>query len=492
MFGNRPHFVEESELLDYQEEQELTLGHSTDLYGTISERDVYARAMDKYGYTFPVILGSRSGKYTGQLDDLAFLDWSGNKKRVGISSRTGGGKSVLAMWIAQQLKYIYRLPFVGVDRFGEYYSQKQPLEGSHVWKLKRLGLTPRGFGNSCTYLKPAFLFTPGFDKSDYLFGVDVDTIKQNINNEMEIRMITEQLLGIEEGTSSQDERYMASRELLVEKFTKEHCNSFKEVQASLQSDMDRILDAQSGRKGGYYEKLSFSPALKRKVDSSLYSGTIGHGATLPETEDYSCLESHQVISPRFADYLKEGKSLMLQTTITGAAKMRAVEAIEALMISSLINAMNNKSIGKVCYLNEEARVAVPAGTEVSLLKTAYVNWAELGRKVGGFLIDVSQSLSKLDSAIVRETDCFLTTRITNRKDLRKMEEKGIDPAITNEVVSQLPYSFKWPVKPWVMCDDDGWLTFYPYPSMGAFHQEQSALTQQLKEEFSNNYGTGDE
>src|SRR3990167_1581258 len=182
----------------------------------------YEKAADKLGMKNPIWLGSKSGKFLPNYEDLVFYDWRGFNLQGADFGRHGSGKTSRATLLTMQFNFFVRvngdrgLPCVVFDRKGgEHLANHEALKPQYAKPLRNLNLIPFGTEARQMNVMPSFL------EGETQYGREkIQRFKMSyadFENAPDGDDLLDRALGIEEtSTESEAKKYDAARRIKSE------------------------------------------------------------------------------------------------------------------------------------------------------------------------------------------------------------------------------------------------------------------------------------
>jgi len=182
--------ISESKLYDARDNGELSkedleaYAHNLQVFDSIKFKLGNLKKNENF-----LILGSKSGKFKADVDDLAILPFTDSFLQLMVSASSGWGKSVFLSAVMEQRYLFYEDTVFCIDRKSksDLTPHKQPLQNLRgLQSIRNLGFAPVGFKNRLVTLKPVSVTR---DEFDFEFGIDLEELW-----EMKDRFIQEEAL----------------------------------------------------------------------------------------------------------------------------------------------------------------------------------------------------------------------------------------------------------------------------------------------------------
>ena len=399
---------------------------------------VFQKLVDKTGSNV-LLLGSKSGKFTGEFDDLAYFEWNGGNLQGFHFGRKGSGKSVGAMLIASQLYWIYKRPLLVFDRFGEYISQQKPLSEPHaVRNLKALGLKPLGFGDRQYNVSPAFLDNEDAKQLTHDL-LDFLALTPSIT----ARALILQIIGISPDSDSDASKYDAAIRQ-IDQALLENPRSFQQLE-------DAVTEINEG--------------LERNRKSILLQTNLKN------------LIAYNYVSPKHRVDFK--KLFQQQKFINYISSLRVggfipLQVYEALQHYQIANWRKTGEIEQVAVFSEEHDLVSREGTDKTILKDVYEKVATKERKLSNIYYKITQLPALIPNKELQQADFMLTSRPRDARFAEVFKWINEDENIKKQVM-ELQWDDSSPVKQHKIVTAETSLNYYPGAGFGQFHQEQKNI-----------------
>lgn len=399
---------------------------------------VFQNLVDKIGSNV-ILLGSKSGKFTGEYDDLAYYEWNGGNLQGFHFGRKGSGKSVGAMFIAAQLFWIYKRPLLVFDRFGEYMTQTAPLtEPNAIKNLASFGLKPLGFGDKQKNVSPAYLDNE--DATQFLHDLpDLQAIKPTIT----ARSLILQLLGISPDSDSDASKYDAAIRQ-VDQALLENPRWFSDLEQNVTTINDAL------------ERNRKSILLQTNLRNLLAYNYVG---ARKRFDFKKAFQNHS-----FINYLSSLR-------VSGFIPLQVYEALQHYQIAYW---RKHEEIEQTAVFSEEHDLVSREGTDKTILKDVYEKVATKERKLSNIYYKITQLPALIPNKELQQADFMLTTRPRDARFAEVFKWINEDENIRKDTMF-LKWDDSSPIKQHKLVTAESSLNFYFGPSWGQFHKEKKNI-----------------
>lgn len=421
--------VYESEVIEASEENP-----SIDKQAWLNNLYVFEKLTQRFG-TNVFLLGSKSGRFTGTIDDMALLEWNGSNLQGFDFGRKGGGKSVGAKNFDNQITFMYGKPSITFDRAGEYLSHAQPVKDAFsIQRLHAFGLQPLGYGEKQVNISPFFLGNEDITK----WSIDLLDFYA-IHPRALAKELIEKILGISADTESDASKWDAARRYLSEALNEEPRN-FKQLAEYVQDINSQLSDSRK------------SVVLERKLEQ---------------------LVENEYVSPKhrlkLKDLIMKRKVINIVTSLK-MSKNIPLQIYEGIIHYWLYQWKKNEEIPQTSIISEEHNLVSNKGGEKNFTKEIYAQIATKERKISNIYYKITQLPQTIPDEELSMSDFMITTRPRDPKNCDVFRWINEDEKIKERVMN-LRWDDESPTKQHGIVTPETFTPFEPMPCWSQYHKE---------------------
>ena len=426
----------ESDILDDREETPSAFNQDN----WLNNLYVFEKLTDKIGANV-ILLGSKSGRFTGEFDDLAYYEWDGGNLQCFHFGRKGSGKSVGAMQFANQMNFIYGKPILAFDRAGEYLSHNQELKDPLALRnLAAFGLKPLGFGDRHYNFSAVFLGNDDVDK----WGLDLTDFFL-LKPDIQAKDVIEKMVDISGDNESDMSKYDAARRYLDQALNMKP-RTFEELFQYVQ-EINESLQQESRK-----SKLLEANLLK----------ILNNGYVTPK---------HKI---NFKDKFKKGMFLNFVTSLK-MSKFIPLQVYEGFLHYIINQWKKADEIPQVAVISDEHDLVASRSSEKNFLKEIYQKIATKERKLSNIYYKITQLPDLIDEKELQQADFMLTTKPRSASYAEVFKWINEDEQIRKEVMTLRWDDTPGALKEHMKVTNNSCLRYSSFPSWSQYHKEKKQI-----------------
>lgn len=394
-----------------------------------------------------LILGSKSGRFTGKLDDLEVMPFQGGGLRILIFGQKGDGKSFFEASLFQQLNAFYGYPVLLNDLRNDFVRLKQAefVKPQIAGFLHKMRFAPQGFPNSRVVV-PAPRWSNQFEEvGGFCWRLEYSDVRQ-IRDVFDRKTFLYSMLGIEADTESNRDRWQAAQSFLDQVVTKD--GDYLETFAEVYEKLEEIYGEYASKK----QDRALSVALIRQIEETIQRQEAYGGQAF---DFYQALRKKQIVT--------------LQGSVGAGMKSPVFQSYFSYPYFLVQQWRRDNEVPRVCNVYEERDAIVRRSDRSLLARLSELN-ATKGRDLENVDIFTLQDPTNLDSTEMQQFDYVFLTRPNDRRVIDLVRMRNNDERLVDAL--KVLRKNREPPHEWLWVSASGFGKFTPMPPFCPPKQEK--------------------